>query len=490
MGYLSRSVSRVDGRGAVLLLGGLYVAFAVGFPVTPAAGGRSSGDVLITSVLVGGCGLVLLYSGYLLPRASIRPELYDVVAGWCLRGIGVMLGIVLFGILFASIGDAIAAFVTLPALASAAGLGMGYHDARARTRALDAENRRREAEQYSRELERYETIVETVNDGIFILDEDRHFTLVNDAYTELVGYDREELLGSPASLVADEATDVETMAEGIQRDLAAGTAETKTYESTIRTADGERREVESTVALLPEQADASQDKVVVVRDITERNRRERRLKEQNERLESFAGMLAHELRNPVNIGQIYGQQLPADTGSTAVEYVTEAFDRIENIIDVMLVITRGHRAVSGSAPVQLSEVTREVWTEMDAPEATLEVTTDQAIEVDETYVRHLFRNLFENAVKHGGHDVTVTVGDLPTGFYVADDGAGIPADDREDVFETGYTTADGRGGMGLGLTFIKEMSDVYGWECSVTESAGGGARFEFVNVTRAQSVTD
>ena len=490
MGYLSRVVSGVGGRRIVIGLGMAYVATAAGLPLVDASSDVTVGDLVINSFLLGASGLALTYGGYRLPRTNIRPDLFYVVASWCLRAIAVMLSIVLLGALAGTLSSPIAAFLVLPSLASVAGLGMGIHDARARTRARDAEERQREAEQYSRELERYQTIVETVNDGIFVLDGKSRFTLINDAYAELLGYDREELIGSHASLVAAEETDVEAMSEEIQGDLIEGTAGTKTYESTVKTASGKKIDVESTVAPLPEQEDASHEKVVVVRDVTERNERERQLKQQNDRLDSFAGMLAHELRNPVTIGQIYTQQLPSEADSEVVGYITEAFDRIENMIDVMLVVTRGREAVSEEMPVPLEEVTREAWGEVSAPDATLEVTTDRMIEADETYVQHLFRNLFENAVEHGGSDVTVTVGDLPTGFYVADDGSGIPADDRETIFESGYTTASSRGGTGLGLTFVHEMADVYEWTCAATESADGGARFEFTNVTTTQSATE
>jgi signal transduction histidine kinase len=121
---------------------------------------------------------------------------------------------------------------------------------------------------------------------------------------------------------------------------------------------------------------------------------------------------------------------------------------------------------------------------MDAPDATLKVAIDDTIQADETYVRHLFRNLFENAVEHGRRDVTVTVGELPTGFYVADDGPGISAAEWDTVFEAGYTTAADGGGTGLGLAFVREIAEVYDWPCSVTESDAGGARFEFQNVDR------
>ncbi|WP_170977329.1 PAS domain-containing protein [Halorussus salinisoli] len=217
-------------------------------------------------------------------------------------------------------------------------------------------------------------------------------------------------------------------------------------------------------------------------DITEQVEREQELELRTERLNQFASMLAHELRNPVTIGQIYSQQLPDDTDAEAVEYVTEAFDRIEDIIDVMLVLTRNHDAIGERAPVALNEEAQAAWADVDAPDAVLNIEIDQTIQADETYIRHLFRNLLENAVEHGGRDVTITVGELPTGFYVADDGVGIPPEERDTVFDEGYTTAAESGGTGLGLAFVREVADVYDWTCAVTESAADGARFEFTNI--------
>ncbi|WP_440006636.1 PAS domain S-box protein [Halomicrococcus sp. SG-WS-1] len=476
----SQVLSRVDGWRVIVALGGLYLTLAAGWPFTPLVGERTLNEVLMISVLTAVPGLVLLYSGYRLPGSDIRPDLFATIVRWCLGSIGVMLGVLLFIEFAAELNDPIANLFILTAFASVAGLGMGTHDARARTRALNAEERRREAERYSQELERYETIVETVNDGIYVVDENDRFKLVNEAYAEMVGYDRDELIGAHASLVVE--GDVDRLADEIHRDVAAGDGETDTYEGTLETASGETIEVEATVAGLPDQGDAGHDFVGVVRDVTERNERELRLERQNERLDSFASMVAHELRNPVMIGQMYCHELPADAAPEAVDHVTESFDRIEDMIEAMLVVTQGSEAVSESTSVPLADAARSAWEKVDAPDATLEVLVDGTIRADETYVAHLFRNLFENAVDHGGADVAITVGELPTGFYVEDDGPGIPADDRETVFEVGYTTEASHGGMGLGLAFVDELAGVYEWTCAVTDSDVGGARFEFTNV--------
>ncbi|WP_435154259.1 ATP-binding protein [Haladaptatus sp. DFWS20] len=300
----------------------------------------------------------------------------------------------------------------------------------------------------------------------------------------MIGYDWDELLGSHTSFVVEE--DAETIADDIHSDLMSG-EKTQTHEGTLATASGEKIEVEAAVSLLPEQG-GTHDRVNVVRDVTKRNEREQQLEQQNKRLDSFASMVAHELRNPLMIGQMYSNELPVDSAPVAVGYITEAFDRIEDIIDVMLVVTQGYEAVPESSPVQLVTAIHDAWDEVDTTNAKLEVAADCTIWADETYLQHLFRNLFENAVEHGGSDVTVTVGELSTGFYVADDGVGIPTDDRETVFEMGYTTAANYGGMGLGLAFVRELAVVYEWDCSVTESDAGGARFEFTNVIEAPRI--
>ncbi|MFC7195567.1 ATP-binding protein [Halosimplex aquaticum] len=69
---------------------------------------------------------------------------------------------------------------------------------------------------------------------------------------------------------------------------------------------------------------------------------------------------------------------------------------------------------------------------------------------------------------------------LADGFYVADDGPGIPAEERDAVTEQGYTTAES--GSGSGLAIVSEIATDNEWDLVVTESESGGARFEFRNV--------
>ena len=340
---------------------------------------------------------------------------------------------------------------------------------------------RKETEQELRASEaKFRTLAENLDEIVWMSDPDtREFLYVNPAYEDVWGRDRETLYEEPLSFL--EATHPEDR-ERVSEAYESVPDEGFDIKYRIIRPDGEVRWLHAQASRVRDEDGEVYRIVGIADDVTEQVERERKLRESNERLESFASMLAHELRNPLNIGQIYSQQLPNETDSDAVEYVTEAFDRIEDMIDVMLVLTRGREAVGERTSVQLADVVQDVWDEMDTFDATLEGDIDHVIQVDETYIRHLFWNLFENAVEHGGRDVTITVGELPTGFYVADDGPGIPVDERDAVFEAGFTTAAQQGGTGLGLAFVQKLAEVYEWDCMVTESAAGGARFEFANV--------
>ncbi|MFC4552610.1 MULTISPECIES: sensor histidine kinase [Halorussus] len=216
----------------------------------------------------------------------------------------------------------------------------------------------------------------------------------------------------------------------------------------------------------------------------DRAERERALERQNSRLESFASMLAHELRNPLSIAQIYHRQAVEGDGDAAAE-VTAALDRIEEMIDVLLVTARKGESVIDWEDVSLAEAAADAWSDASTESADLLVETDRTVRSDPVHLHHMLENLFQNSVEHSETTVTVRIGDLPGGFYVEDDGPGIATDESETVFEAGHTTETN--GFGLGLTFVKQLADVYGWDCTLTESESGGARFEFTDVDVSSS---
>jgi signal transduction histidine kinase len=197
------------------------------------------------------------------------------------------------------------------------------------------------------------------------------------------------------------------------------------------------------------------------------------LDEKNERLEQLSKTLRHEVRNPLQILSGY-LEIAEQRGDPAYfEKCYAAIDRMQRLFDETLVIVDGGEIETSEAPVDLAQLCEQSWKIIDEPDASVEVTAAQQIVADETRLRQLLENLFRNAVDHGGSAVTVEVGDLESGFYVEDDGPGVPPADRDAVFEDGYTTRGA--GTGLGLAVVAGVADGHDWDVRVTDGALGGA---------------
>lgn len=195
------------------------------------------------------------------------------------------------------------------------------------------------------------------------------------------------------------------------------------------------------------------------------------------RLNEFAGIVAHDLRNPLHIAQGYLGELPREGSEEDLATIEQAHARMERLIDHVLSLSRRGAVAGEPSAVELKAVARGAWNETPTDDAELLVASDRSIRADERRLRSLFENLFSNAVRHGGEAVTVTVGASESGFYVEDDGRGIPPERREQIFEGGYSSDET--GTGLGLAIVRQIADAHDWTVAVGESETGGARFEF-----------
>ncbi|MBX0286027.1 PAS domain-containing protein [Halomicroarcula sp. F28] len=266
-------------------------------------------------------------------------------------------------------------------------------------------------------------------------------------------------------------------------------------------------------------------RVVVLRDITDRKRREQELERQNERLDRFASMVGHDLRNPLTVaaGQLAlaEAKCESDVVREHVEAVERSHERMDAMVEDLLTLARSGQRVEETEPVEMAALAREAWThaEVEGCELDMAVPDDVTIAADHDRLLHVFENCFRNAAEHGSagnqnaarsddaaehgsanpdsqarqdaadhNDGSVTVrvgllgetGDGLLGFFIEDDGEGIPAADRDRVFDHGYTT--GEAGTGLGLFIVKDIVDAHGWDVRVTEGTDGGARFEVTGV--------
>ena len=227
---------------------------------------------------------------------------------------------------------------------------------------------------------------------------------------------------------------------------------------------------------------------LVSRDITERVERERELKRQNERLEEFASVVSHDMRNPLNVAQSALHLLDDDSVEDEAELVdklTRSLDRMESLIDDVLTLAREGETVDDPGVVDLGTIARDSWMVTDSGDSSLSIDSSALIIADDGRLGSIFANLFANAVEHNDDPVTVTVSATDDGFLVADDGDGIDVGELDDPFEMGYSTDVG--GTGMGLTIVERVAEAHGWSVSLSESDAGGLAVRISGVTFAET---
>jgi len=304
----------------------------------------------------------------------------------------------------------------------------------------------------------WETAVGQLDDPVFVVDTDQRVVAANEAARAFA----DVTIGESAADALGDALD-----ERHWRD--PGEYEVDVFR------DGATRVYDVSVTPV-ERRGSRLGNVLVVRDVTERHRRE-------ERLEEFASVVSHDLRNPLNVARGH-LELGRETGDDAHFAETdEALGRMERIIEDLLALAREGDAEPEGEAQSLAACARTAWGAVDSldPDAALEIEADRTVVADETALLRLLENLFRNAVEHGSTDdenaeVAVTVGATEDGFFVADNGPGIPEDERDTVFDRGYTTSVE--GTGFGLAIVRAVAESHDWTVAVAESESGGARFD------------
>jgi PAS domain S-box-containing protein len=312
-----------------------------------------------------------------------------------------------------------------------------------------------------------------------VLDADGVVRYESPSIERIYGYDPATLVGDPVAEYVhpdDRAEVMDAFRTVVESDAYAVEAVEYRHEC----ADGTYLWVESVAS-----ADPTPEGYYVVntRDISDRKERERDLEAMNERLEEFASVVSHDLRNPLNVAQARLQLGREECDSEHFEDVANAHDRMDALIENLLMLSRVGREVSEPEPIALDRLCRNCWGTVVTDDATLVTDADRRLLADRQRLRQLLENLVRNAVEHAPAGVTVTVGTTESGFYVADDGPGIPADERARVFEAGTSSDDG---TGLGLNIVEGIADAHDWDVRVTDGTDGGARFEITGVEFAE----
>lgn len=309
-----------------------------------------------------------------------------------------------------------------------------------------------------------------------VLDPDGTVLYENHWITPLLGFDQSALVDEPVTDYLH-PEDRQRFAETFQAVVSTDDRTVESVEYRHRTADGTYLWVESVVASEPT---PDGNYVLSTHDISTHKQREQDLEATNERLEQFVRFISHDLRNPLSVAQGYLEVAHTESPNTHHEMVADALDRMNRLIDGLRSDTRLDQPALEPEPVDLEKLCVSCWQHVSTDDSRLETEVDNTITADRFRLMQLLENLFRNGIEHNDEAIRITVGELDDGFYVTDDGCGIPPEKQDQVFETGYTTADE--GTGFGLDIVTQVVEAHDWNMLITESDTGGVRFEITGV--------
>ena len=205
------------------------------------------------------------------------------------------------------------------------------------------------------------------------------------------------------------------------------------------------------------------------------------LNRQNQRLEKFASIVSHDLRNPLNVATGQLALASEECDSRHLREVTVALDRMDSLIGDTLMLARQGRTVAERDEIELGALATECWDLVESTNSSLIIDQDATFTGDAERVKQVFENLFRNAIEHGGEEVTVRIGSLDEdGIFVEDDGHGISEAKSEAICSAPHTSDND---SGFGLAIVKEIVDAHGWDLTVLNGQLGGARFEIKGIS-------
>jgi len=227
--------------------------------------------------------------------------------------------------------------------------------------------------------------------------------------------------------------------------------------------------------------------ILSLTDITLQKTQQESLEAKNEQLERLAAVVSHDLATPLTTGESLLHLIKADLDSShsavhqSVSDLETVHRRLRAFAEGLPALARESTDVKTPTDCDLETVARGAWEVVNTGDLRLSVESTDTLQADASRLQQAFENLFQNVVEHAVDGqrgaTTVRIGRLSTtsGFYLEDDGTGIPVGRRKDLLAFGVSTGSG---SGYGLAIVRTIVEAHGWSLSVTDSSEGGARFE------------
>ena len=321
------------------------------------------------------------------------------------------------------------------------------------------------------------TIIDAMEEGLGVIDETGRFVLRNPAAARLLGFSSATGQVGASSRYGLRYPDGTPVAdEDMPHRRALAGDELMATDFLVRTPQADRV-IELSATRLPDTGGPRQA-VVVFHDVTA-DRRHR------DELTSFAGVVAHDLLNPLAAVEGWAEELQEELTLQGAERISRAAGRMRVLIDGLLAYTTARDGSLSPAPVDLTAMVRDITTaRIDqaqggaGPVPDFTVADLDPVTADPLLVRQLFENVIGNAIKYSGPapDIAVasTLGaDGLVRIEVRDHGIGIPAGQHEAIFGNFHRAHPAYPGTGLGLAICKRIVERHGGTITAADNPDG-----------------
>lgn len=323
-----------------------------------------------------------------------------------------------------------------------------------------------------------DTVIEEMRDAVIVLDPEGRIADANDAARPIIG-NPDDTIGMDAANVLpfDTAPHLVDPDGGWQELTLEHDGQTAHYR------------LESTPVC--DRRGKQTGTLLVLQDITEIKRREQQLRETGEELEILNRVVRHDIQNDMNVvaghAQLLEERIDDEELTTHIEPIRQ---NTEHTIELTETVRGLLESITGGANLDLKtiELCWIVEEEVDKARQTYDEATVSLSAPDEqvfvfanSMLSSVFKNLFSNAIRHNDTEnpeitATVTVENGHVRVTVADDGPGVPDDQKETVFGRNQKGLDSPG-TGVGLYLVDTLVTRYGGRVWIEDNEPRGAAF-------------
>ena len=339
------------------------------------------------------------------------------------------------------------------------------------------------------------TLLESLGEGVVIIDSHGTIVLVNTTATRLFGYSKEDLIGKPLGVLIPERyrkAHAKHVAHYFKkpriRPMGIG------MELFGLRRDGSEFSVEISLSFLDTTSGCFG--MAFISDITTRKEAEKALMKRNQELDAFAHTVAHDLKTSLTVltghCQVIdrsSQILPQDI-SASLNEIWKAGIKLNQVIDELLLLSSISREDVPAKPVDMSPVVagaiERLQSLIDDRKAEIKLPDHFPTALGHgPWIEEIWFNYLINAIKYGGTPPRVQLGgtvrkDGYVDFWVKDNGKGLTPEERADIFnyDRPYRKT-ALGGYGLGLSIVKRIAEKLNGRVAVKSRARGGSTFTF-----------